>query len=138
MSRESQIASDLGEEYLQSPADDIESFLWVALYAVAKSSMAADRSLQKMYTDSGRDKALHLIKTRPSLPGSDLSGFFDSYLARVDKLMNRQRNDKVSLTENNDVNAWNLFYLSMAVSGFLVALDVVVQTRRMLSTDHGG
>ena len=136
MSREAVGALKEKAGYLQSPVDDIESFLWVMIYAIVYNSGTggqADRRLVEDYNEN-RHVALERLGRLASMSieyrqlTRDLSrsGFISKYYEEVTLLVNVWKEDCVFLQAGGkeDSQTWTLCYAAAAVGGLRVILRV--------------
>lgn len=135
MSRKADAALKPGNGYLQSPVDDIESFLWVMVYAIVYNSEQynkVDIQLVKEYKDH-RVSALGQLKQDLAVGvgyhqlTSTLvqSEFFERYIGVVDSLIGVWQRDCASL-EGEDTRASTLCYAAATVGSLHVILRVAV------------
>ena len=139
MSRKADAALKHGNGYLQSPVDDIESFLWVMIYAIVYNSEQynkVDIQLVEEYKDH-RVSALGQLKRdlavgvgyRQLTSTLSQSDFFTRYKNKVNSLVEVWGDDCATLQEQAEGSqTWTLRYAAAAVGGLRVILHVAVET----------
>lgn len=100
------------ENYIQSPADDIESFLWVTLYAILKNSDKTvykdQQSLADMFELGKRGNALLHVQRliHASREVVVLKGLFNEWCAFTDNLTGRYKDLVEAFSEISAKNGW--------------------------------
>jgi len=138
MSRTAIDALKSGGGYLQSPVDDIESFLWVMLYATVCNNSEEygpdDLQLLENYKES-RDSAVARLRQKSAkryqhcqlTSTLSQSDFFTRYDNEVETLADVWTDDCVMM-QAEDSQTWTLCYAAAAVGGLRVILHVAVET----------
>lgn len=124
------------KKYLQALVDDIESFLWVMVYAIVWNSERGGANDQEPRNHYNQHRDLALMRLEPfkhlkrcSQLTLDLSKyrFFRNCDEKVSHLAAMWQEECETLeAESKDSQTWTLCYAASAVSGLHVILDVAV------------
>ena len=137
MSRHSVMALSRGRSYLQSPVDDIESFLWVSLYGIVRNSTSPrsdlDNELQDIFDKQGRDTTLpifHDIRAKKGycelIRTLSASALLSAYDVVNHELRAQWEDDIEVLDDSCDDRAWELCCHAAAIRGLLGVLRILV------------
>ena len=135
------MALQLGQSYLQSPVDDIESFFWVLLYSIVQNPTSPlsrlDNELRNVAFDVPNRsfvlRRFNVIRSKKKygelICTLSTSGLFRAYENANYALRDQWEEDLEALKDakSNDAHAWELCYHAAAISGLLTVLQILVE-----------